>query len=485
MPVGKAIMPNVVCTRLPRVTGFAALALLASFAAAQKPGVQTSQALRAVLVGAALISCIAATHAAVPPLPPRTEERLLLDRDFETLEGALRKSPPSPLAAERLFVLALTKLDAEAFYRLYDIAPEATKREAMTAAAYHGRVDLLQGLVKRGLDLATARAGRGTVVTTAARAGKIAVIEWVLKSGVGALPQDASDNELAAASQELAAASGPDQRIYAASAFRWLESRGFNPPLHPDAVVELTSNLVRFGDVGLLDRYVALLRTKNAFDPNAKRIGMPLVHTANTLPMLKYLEAQGATLDVPSVNEIAEKMRQAVSQMGGFFGSRPGRAASIASMFDAMGPSRRANPLENPGLDRDARLYLLSRGLRPQGDAVLYAILAAPTDFAMVDAMLKAGADLNAPRQNGRTTLHALVSAPLRNKTACTRTADEAQICVAETLEQRARIMRYLVDRGADPAQPDKNGTSALDAARKLSDEQRRLAYVGALSPKP
>jgi ankyrin repeat protein len=116
---------------------------------------------------------------------------------------------------------------------------------------------------------------------------------------------------------------------------------------------------------------------------------------------------------------------------------------------------------------------------------VLYAILAAPTDFAMVDAMLKAGADLNAPRQNGRTTLHALVSAPLRNKTACTRTADEAQICVAETLEQRARIMRYLVERGADPAQPDKNGTSALDAARKLSDEQRRLAYVGALSPKP
>jgi hypothetical protein len=246
-----------------------------------------SSAFRAILLAAALTSCVAATRAALPPLPARAEERLLLDRDFETLEGALRNRQPPPSTALRLFLLAVTKLDAEAFLRL--IFP------------------------------------------------------------------------------------------------------------------------------------------------------------------------------------------------------RPGGGSSVGTALAMLPPAHRVNPLENPELDREARFYLLSKGLRPQGDALLHAVLDAPTDLALVDLMLKAGADLKATRPNGTTILHALVSAPLMTKAPCRPSPlrDTQVSCPTETVEERAAVMALLVVRGADPAQPDKNGTSALDAAHKLPDEQRRHAYVSALSPKP
>src|SRR5687768_16297701 len=124
-------------------------------------------------------------------------------------------------------------------------------------------------------------------------------------------------------------------------------------------------NLLRYGDTVLLDRYVRMLRAQNAFDPNAKFTGIPLVYSANSVATLKYLETEGATIDVPSVDESLEKMRALMSQMSGLLTLRGSRADTA---LDLMGPTHRANPLENPELDREARFYLLSKGLRPQGD---------------------------------------------------------------------------------------------------------------------
>jgi len=587
----------------------------------------TARPLAFLALVVALFACATISQAAT--LSPRAKvEALLLERDFDALSDALRKPPPSPSDAERLFTLALTMLDTEAFYRLYDVAPDAMKREAMTAAVQHGRVDLLDGLVKRGWDPNDARGWRGSFVMTAARSGNIRVIEWALKSGVRALPENGPENELAAASYALAAARPPSKETYAASAFRWLEARGFQPATHPDAVAELTGNLLRYGDLALVDRYVRLFKAQNVFDPNAKRRGIPLVYSALTVPALEYLEAQGAKIDVPSVDEPAVTMRALSSQMANMAALR-GRFSFPNLLDTVMDPPYRANPLENRDLDRAARFYLLSKGLPPRGDALLHVLGATPADLELVEALLKAGADPNwrpdgrcgaalhcvakatasgrldgdtarkliallvrsgadlrqvttfggTPVRHaamtcdwkalkvwldaehdanvsssvhtilashtlnvqscdkptpdvireltragadpnagvtpplhtlasarlavpmeiydalldagadvnrgdgaGNTALRPLVTLGLRQKAPCRPAQQEARSCADETLQERARLIRHLVSRGADPSRPNKTGESTLDAARKLPDEEKRQSYVSALS---